>query len=100
METDDRIRPGEDQGGSEAGHEFNFEDRPLELGGVLFVRTGHSRAEAIDAATGKLKWRYDPQPNTQADVYPACRGVAYYEAPAGVATPCPRRSSLRCSTRG
>ncbi|MDF4002327.1 membrane-bound PQQ-dependent dehydrogenase, glucose/quinate/shikimate family [Luteibacter sp. PPL552] len=89
--TGDTMRPGEDKGGTDAGHEFNFEDTPIKVGDTLYVCTGHSWVVALDAATGKTKWTFDPKAKTDADVYLACRGVAYYEAPAGTATDCPRR---------
>lgn len=89
--TGDTMRPGEDKGGTDAGHEFNFENTPLKVGDTLYLCTGHSWVEAVDARTGKLKWKNDPHAATDKDVYLACRGVAYYEAPKGVATPCPRR---------
>lgn len=89
--TGDTMRPGEDQGGTDAGHEFNFEDTPIKVGDTLYVCTGHSWVEAIDAATGKQKWRFDPKADTSADVYLACRGVSYYKAPDGTATDCPER---------
>ena len=46
---------------------------------------------AYDAVTGKQKWKFDPHANTKPDEYLACRGVAYYQAPAGTQTDCPRR---------
>lgn len=90
-ETGDTMRPGENKGGTDAGHEFNFEDTPIKVGDTLYVCTGHSWVVAFDAATGAKKWTFDPKANTKPDVYLACRGVAYYAAPAGRATPCPRR---------
>ncbi|MGN6482343.1 membrane-bound PQQ-dependent dehydrogenase, glucose/quinate/shikimate family [Luteibacter sp.] len=90
-QTGDTMRPGEDQGGTDAGHEFNFENTPIKVNNTLYVCTGHSWVVAFDAATGQKKWSYDPKANTDADVYLACRGVAYYEAPAGTQTDCPRR---------
>ena len=89
--TGDVMRPGENQGGTDAGHEFNFENTPIKVADTLYVCTGHSWVEALDAATGRRKWVFDPHANTDPDVYLACRGVAYYEAPAGTSTPCPRR---------
>lgn len=89
--TGDTMRPGEDKGGTDAGHEFNFEDTPIKVGNTLYVCTGHSWVVAFDAATGQKKWSFDPKANTDADVYLACRGVAYYEAPQGTQTDCPRR---------
>lgn len=90
-ETGDTMRPGEDKGGTDAGHEFNFENTPIKVGNTLYVCTGHSWVLALDAATGRVKWKFDPHANTDADVYLACRGVAYWQAPAGTATDCPRR---------
>ena len=89
--TGDTMRPGEDVGGTDAGHEFNFENTPIKVNDTLYVCTGHSWVVAFDAATGQKKWSFDPKANTDADVYLACRGVAYYEAPAGTTTDCPRR---------
>ena len=91
FETGDRRRPGEDKGGTDAGHEFNFENTPLKIDDTLYICTGHSWVEAIDARTAKLRWKTDPHADTKPDVYLACRGVAYYVAPAGLKTPCPRR---------
>nr|WP_256737452.1 membrane-bound PQQ-dependent dehydrogenase, glucose/quinate/shikimate family [Pseudomonas sp. dw_358] len=89
--TGDTMRPGEDVGGTDAGHEFNFEDTPTKVGNTLYVCTGHSWVVALDAKTGQQKWSFNPKADTDADVYLACRGVAYYEAPKGVATDCPTR---------
>lgn len=86
-----RMRTGEDQGGTDAGHEFNFEDTPIKVDDTVYVCTGHSWVEAIDASTGKLKWKFDPNADTRPDVYLACRGVSYYKAPAGTVTDCPER---------
>jgi quinoprotein glucose dehydrogenase len=90
-QTGDTMRPGEDVGGTDAGHEFNFEDTPTKVGDTLYVCTGHSWVVAFDAKTGQKKWSFDPHADTDADVYLACRGVAYYEAPAGTVTSCPKR---------
>jgi quinoprotein glucose dehydrogenase len=90
-ETGDTIRPGEDKGGMDAGHEFNFENTPIKVGDTIYVCTGHSWVVAFDAATGRKKWTFDPHANTDADVYLACRGVAYFEAPSATSTDCPRR---------
>lgn len=91
MHTGDHMQPGEDKGGTDAGHEFNFEATPIKVGDTLYLCTGHSWVEAIDAATGRLKWRFDPHANTNPDVYLACRGVAFFQAPAGASATCAQR---------
>ncbi|WP_260923078.1 membrane-bound PQQ-dependent dehydrogenase, glucose/quinate/shikimate family [Novosphingobium sp. 9] len=90
-QTGDTMRPGEDIGGTDAGHEFNFEATPIKVGDTMYLCTGHSWVEAIDPATGKIKWKFDPKAQTDADVYLACRGVSYYQAPAGKSSVCPTR---------
>ena len=59
------------------GHEAT----PLMIGGVLYISTSLSQVAAIDAATGKTVWVYDPksyltgQPTNLGFVH---RGVAYW----------------------
>ncbi|MDB6001577.1 MAG: putative PQQ-dependent dehydrogenase 4, partial [Rhizobacter sp.] len=91
LRTGDTEQPGENQGGTDGGHEFNFEVTPIKVGNALYVCTPHSWVVAIDAETGKQLWKFDPHANTQPDVYLSCRGVSYYEAPAGKSSVCPRR---------
>ena len=58
-----------------------FEATPLMINGVLYVSTSFSMAAAIDGATGKTKWIYDPKsylsgkPPNNGFVH---RGVAYW----------------------
>jgi quinoprotein glucose dehydrogenase len=58
-----------------------WEATPLMVGGVLYVSTSLSQVAAIDAATGKTKWVYDPEtwkngtPSNNGFVH---RGVAYW----------------------
>jgi quinoprotein glucose dehydrogenase len=93
--TGDTQQFGEDVAlGPDQGHEFNLEVTPIKVGDTLYMCTPHSWVVAMDARTGKIKWKYDPKPNkanVDANVYLACRGVSYYKAPEGVATSCPER---------
>ncbi len=89
--TGDMPKPGENEGGGGSGKEFNFEDTPIAVNGTLYICTGHHWVEAFDGATGKMKWKFDPNDKEKADIYHSCRGVAYYATPAGTNTPCPRR---------
>ncbi|MGH8145658.1 MAG: membrane-bound PQQ-dependent dehydrogenase, glucose/quinate/shikimate family [Rhodanobacteraceae bacterium] len=90
--TGDMPKHGENGGGGGgSGKEFNFEDTPIEVNDTLYVCTGHHWVEAFDAATGKMKWKFKPDGSDSSDQYHSCRGVAYYAAPPGTATACPRR---------
>lgn len=71
--------------------EYNFEATPIKVADTLYLCTAHSWVVALDAATGRKKWVFDPHANTDPNIFLACRGVAYHEAPKGVPTPCPRR---------
>ena len=58
-----------------------WESTPLMVNGVLYVSTSLSQVAAIDAATGKVRWVYDPEtwkngtPSNNGFVH---RGVAYW----------------------
>jgi quinoprotein glucose dehydrogenase len=60
---------------------WTWESTPLMVGGVLYVSTSLSQVAAIDAATGKTRWVYDPEtwkngmPSNNGFVH---RGVAYW----------------------
>lgn len=75
---------------TKGGKEFNFEATPTKVGNNLYFCTPHRQVIALNATTGKLVWRFNPENKTKADIFLSCRGVAYYEAPAGTAS-CPRR---------
>jgi quinoprotein glucose dehydrogenase len=48
----------------------------------------HQRLFALDAATGKEKWHFDPQLNANPSFqHVTCRGVSYHEARADNASP-------------
>jgi len=85
------LRTGDVRDPSEAenGREFNDEVTPTQVGDRLYVCTPHRHVLAIDATTGKTLWEFDPHSDTSRNVYLACRGVAYFDAPPGA--PCPRR---------
>lgn len=38
-----------------------FEATPLEIGGVLYLSTPYNRVVALDAASGRELWKYDPK---------------------------------------
>ena len=55
---------------------------PLKIGNDLLVCSAKNILIAVDAASGKEKWRFDPKVPSQAIAHAAvCRGVAVYTAP-------------------
>ena len=55
-----------------------MECNPIVVGGVLFATTPKLRVIALDAATGKLKWSFDPNKGEQPPGKMRNRGVAYW----------------------
>ncbi len=56
-----------------------FETTPLAIDGVLYLSTPANRIVALDAATGRELWKFDPQANSNGELkYRAHRGVAYW----------------------
>jgi quinoprotein glucose dehydrogenase len=74
---------------TEHKREYHSEATPIHIGDSLYTCTPHSFVQAIDATTGRTKWSWHEAANVQGNNYLVCRGVAYFEAPAG--TPCPHR---------
>lgn len=68
-----------------------FEATPLKVGDTLFLCTPRDIVIALDAETGREKWRHDPKTETTGIPMLICRGVAYHEAPAASVSDCPRR---------
>ena len=52
---------------------------PIVVNGVLYATTPKLRLIALDAATGKLRWRYDPNSADKAIGKSRNRGVTYWE---------------------
>ena len=69
---------------------FMFEATPIKVGETLYLCTPHNIIIALDAATGKEKWRHDPKTDDFGVAMMVCRGVTYYETTAKVAD-CPKR---------
>jgi quinoprotein glucose dehydrogenase len=72
---------------------YGAENTPLKIGNSLFVCTPKNIVIALDPATGKQRWRFDPKVSEKAIPYTAaCRGVSYYAVPdAPPATACAAR---------
>ena len=79
--------------------ETTYQVTPLKVKDTLYLCTPHNWAIALDAKTGKEKWKYDANsgmnPNRQ---HQTCRGVTYYADPAVTAgQPCAERIYLPTS---
>ena len=72
---------------------YGAENTPLKVGDTLYLCTPKNIMIALDPATGKEKWRYDPKvPDTAIPYTAACRGVVYYAVPgASPDQPCATR---------
>ncbi|QNH13126.1 membrane-bound PQQ-dependent dehydrogenase, glucose/quinate/shikimate family [Xanthomonas sp. SI] len=67
---------------------WGAETTPLKIGDSLYLCTARNQLIALDAATGKQRWRYDPKVADKAIPYTAaCRGVSYYEVPEATNAP-------------
>ena len=58
---------------------------PLQVGDKVFICTPHNNIIALDADTGKQLWKNEI--NAQAGVWQRCRGLAYFDASAPLASP-------------
>ncbi|STG52848.1 glucose dehydrogenase [Escherichia coli] len=48
---------------------------PIKVGDTLYLCTAHQRLFALDAASGKEKWHYDPELKTNESFqHVTCRG--------------------------
>ncbi|HEY1847298.1 MAG TPA: glucose/quinate/shikimate family membrane-bound PQQ-dependent dehydrogenase [Buttiauxella sp.] len=80
--------------------EITNEVTPIKIRDTLYLCTAHQQLFALDAATGKQKWKFDPRLDTNPSFqHVTCRGVSYHEATANNASPdvvsdCPRRIIL------
>ena len=61
-----------------------FEATPLKIGELVYLCTPHNIVIALDADTGKQRWRHDPKASTEGPGMLACRGVSYFDAGPGV----------------
>lgn len=68
----------------------SFEAVPLAADGMLTFCTGYNDVIALDAATGRERWRFRANIDGRGVVVTTCRGVARYAVP-GAAGPCATR---------
>jgi quinoprotein glucose dehydrogenase len=69
--------------------ERTFEVTPLKVGDLLYLCSVRQHAIALDAATGQVRWRFDPQIKVgHSSQHLTCRGLAYFDG-TGVASAAP-----------
>jgi quinoprotein glucose dehydrogenase len=76
------FRTGETGPGQTVSRRLTFEATPVVVGDTLYVSTAYGRVFALDAATGRERWRFDAQvdPGTRY-AEAANRGVAVWTDP-------------------
>ncbi|PDT85649.1 glucose/quinate/shikimate family membrane-bound PQQ-dependent dehydrogenase [Sinorhizobium sp. BJ1] len=79
--------------------ETTYQVTPLKVKDTLYLCTPHNWAIALDAATGRQKWKYDSNSGLNPDrQHQTCRGVTYWADPAAAAgSPCAERIYLPTS---
>ncbi|KPH58194.1 glucose/quinate/shikimate family membrane-bound PQQ-dependent dehydrogenase [Novosphingobium sp. ST904] len=67
------------------GNGAEDQNTPLQVGDTVFVCTPHNNVIALDADTGREKWKTII--NAKASVWMRCRGLAYFDAKAPLRQP-------------
>ncbi len=73
---------GDIRGPNDPG-EATYEVTPLMIDGTVYICTPHNLVIALDAVSGKEKWRFDPhlkQTAKQTTQHLTCRGVSYFNS--------------------
>jgi quinoprotein glucose dehydrogenase len=93
------FRTGDTKGPNDPG-EFTNEVTPLKVGDTLYTCSPHQIVFALEAATGKLRWKFDPQiqhnPTFQ---HMTCRGVAYHKTLPGAVAADGQPAPAECPAR-
>lgn len=80
--------------------EFTNEVTPLKVGNLLYTCSPHQIVFALDAATGKLRWKFDPHiVHNTGFQHMTCRGVSYHRTPPGATTMDGAPAPADCPTR-
>jgi len=91
---------GDIRGPNDPG-EATYEVTPLMIDNTVYVCTPHNLVIALDAVTGKQKWRFDPhlqQTVKQTTQHLTCRGVSYFDGSAVATTPAGAQQQPAAST--
>ncbi len=79
--------------------ETTYQVTPLKVGDTLYLCTPHNLAIALDAESGKEKWKFDAKPGLNPDrQHQTCRGVTYWlDTRVAAGQPCAARVYLPTS---
>ncbi|GFZ86128.1 MULTISPECIES: membrane-bound PQQ-dependent dehydrogenase, glucose/quinate/shikimate family [Sphingobium] len=92
-----QLRTGDLKRSGDPG-ETTYEMTPIKVDDTVYLCTPHNRVIAVDAETGRERWRFDPLIRTSARnmQHLTCRGLSYWDSSrAGAsAADCPRRIFL------
>ena len=73
------FHSGESKTENDSGETTN-ELTPIKIGANMYICTTHQVLVALDPASGKEKWRFDPKLKSDTSFqHLTCRGVAYYD---------------------
>ncbi|WP_235538722.1 membrane-bound PQQ-dependent dehydrogenase, glucose/quinate/shikimate family [Sphingomonas sp. Root710] len=91
----DQIRPANVAGLKPAwtfrvGDTYGLEVTPIKVADTLYLCTAYNDVIALDAETGRQRWRFNAHIVKENVPYHVCRGVAYYRAP-GLSGDCAER---------
>ncbi|GAN53731.1 glucose/quinate/shikimate family membrane-bound PQQ-dependent dehydrogenase [Tanticharoenia sakaeratensis] len=93
------MRTGDLKNANDPGETTN-EATPVMANGTLYFCSVHQKLFAVDAATGKTKWVFDPKlyvnPGFQ---HLTCRGVTYHATPANAVTIDGQPAPTECAHR-
>jgi quinoprotein glucose dehydrogenase len=93
------YRTGDSKGPGDP-NETTQEVTPIKIGDTVYICTPHARVVALDAETGRPKWKFDPHEAVSKNLqHLTCRGVSYHDAAETGATAaangeCPQRLFL------
>ncbi|MGI4745666.1 MAG: glucose/quinate/shikimate family membrane-bound PQQ-dependent dehydrogenase [Janthinobacterium lividum] len=94
-----QFRTGDMRGPNDPNETTN-EATPLKIGHLVYTCSPHQIVFALDAATGKLRWKYDPHiqhnPTFQ---HLTCRGVSYHKTEPGAVTADGNPAPAECPSR-
>ena len=89
-----------DHKGPDDPDEFTNEVTPLKIGDLLYTCSPHQIVFALDAATGRLRWRFDPKIEHHKNFqHMTCRGVAYHETRPGAVDIAGAAAPAECARR-